>query len=1221
MAAADDGSPEENAGALMAQNGFALPKSNRNSAFIREFAKQVRLRVKRTKRLVKPTVYYRKPLLSHAKVKASDEGVCNSVQKTCPEALTAEVTVEKNEGMYKEVSDDALGQNGSHVLQEVGTESPITAHVALVEEQTAAHYAEDGELDAMPDVKSHVTSEKGASTTALELLRSPKSPLVLNSVVSVEENSEVREHSVAKTVVLQDLSIPDQNESVVKDVTSMECVDHEGVGFNIMPNMHRDQEITYSRRNRKERSHRARGSSRAHSASVSVQDGGVMSDTSKLELKEHTVLETLLPDEPPGFSLDGGSDGGSEHASGRCRGRVRKPILERGANPARSEADASGSEEREPSVRSEYSGSESSHGQREGIVRNGRPFKRFSPGTPGRGGQFTDQVPSVLCDAEGNVWHIGKRAEQSTLVDDIHLPGPPKARFKERRSVALDRMQQSHELQELSVKEMPPTNCIPFSHLVPTIWRWSERADINNESTHRMVVAKERSVFVGCIPDGIENLKELLHGLMDRFLERFDFAPVTFAQIESIKSVKDFAFIELTSDKVAQIVLAANQLDVFEWGVDGFHFNIQGCTSTCTSVRPSIEYLPLRPARVLFVGNIPEPQWHKDYLEAFFSKALQGSDRPTVSKYVVSVLLLPDSSDAYVEVASEIMADALIFKCTKNPEFLKEIGEEVFICRDACSVPLMSRHKGTIYPQRCLVISVPPVGEELKINNVVKVFLDVIPFIARKSNQAGYLEFVLIEPGKDYAFFQFNSEAFVDAIMDEYIESTQIFLCRGSPASYIILRSPQYIRPGARYRSGSYCRGSKFKLPGSYAHGTETERQRQARNASTGQSGSITYAPRRFGDEPVKRPDFVVSVGASPPSVATWNGLNSSGCCASDPDCMIVVKGLPRGLSFKLARGALNELFERLLCDSGLLEAGSLLVTYLDRDGNLDVASLPDPEFVCAILSIDSTFVVAGEEISLLPYERKGFLRRSNSVDLSGGPCELSSLSDEDSPGRMLVRNCNMNGMGPASFQQQGNRGQADWEGQSFPKYDNVRQGPPVKRRNNFNDMSGQWGHGNGWNGSFATKQSYRSHSQENAQTWHSANEQQHESWDAPSWPGNKRTRQPENLRCQGNNPRVKISHVQKGTINYLHESGNDEGAGSRFQDKRPSMDDRFRMLSREGRRTIQQVGDPYAHEAGGAVGMGAPTLRKRKLPPAALGASMHAVGFSQKMRRSTQFS
>ncbi|KAI5062200.1 hypothetical protein GOP47_0022739 [Adiantum capillus-veneris] len=1217
MAAAEDGSPEENAGASLVLNGAVLQKSNRNSEFIIEFARQVRLRVKRTKRHVRPAVYYRKALVSHAKVKTSDEGLCNLVEANCPEAPApiVESTVDKSEEMYEDVPDDdlALGQKGSHVLQETDAELPKPAHVVGIEERIAGH----GEIDDLPQLNCYVDSGKGGFNTPLESLKSPESAIVLNSA---EGNFEAREHFVVQTAVLHEPSMADPNGSPSKNAASMECVDHEGVTLNIRPNMHRDQEITYARRNRKERSNRARGPSRAQSVSISVQDGGVMSDTSKLELREHTVLETLLPDEPPGFSLDGGSDGGSEQVSGRCHGRIRKPVLERVANPARIEAGGSESKGQEPSAGSEFSGSESSHGRRGGVVRNGRSIKRFSPGTPGRGGQVADQVPSVLCDAEGNVWHIGKRAEQSTLVEDIHLPGPPKARFKERRIVALDRMQQSHGLQELSLRELPATNCIPYSHLVPFIWRWSERADINNETTNRMVVAKERSVFVGCIPDGIDNLEEILHGLMDRFLERFDFAPVTFGQIESVKSVKDFAFIELASDKVAQIVLAANQLDVFEWGVDGYHFNIQGCTSTCTAVRPSIEHLPLRPARVLFVGNIPEPQWNKDYLEAFFSKALQGSDRCTVSKYVVSVFLLPDSSDAYVEVASEMMADALIFKCTKNPDFLKEIGDDVFICRDTCSVPLMSRHKGTIHPQRCLVISVPPGGEELKINNVVKVFLDVLPFIARKSNQAGYLEFVLTEPGKDYAFFQFNSETFVDAIMDEYIESTQIFLCRGSPASYIILRPPQYIRPRARYRSGSYSKAPKCKPPGSLAYGTEMDRQKQAHNISTEQSGSITYAPRKFGDEPVKRPDFVISVGASPPPVTTWNGLTSSGCCASGPDCMIVVKGLPRGLSFKLARGALNELLERLLCDSGLLEGGRLLVTYLDRDGSLDVASLPDPEFVCAVLSIDSTFIVAGEEIRLLPYERKGFLRRSNSADLSGGPCELSSLSDEDSPGRMLVKNCKINGMGAPRFQQQRNRGHPDWEGQSCPKYVSMLRGPPGKQRTSFNDLGDEWGHGNVRKGSIPPKQSYKSFSQENVQTWHGANEL-HESWDAPSWPGNQRSRQPDNLRCQGNNPRVRISHVQKGNFNYTHDSGSDEGAAPRFPDKRPSTDDRFRMLSRENRRMIYQAGDPYAHEAEGAAGMGGPSARKRKLPPVGLGAPMHAVGFTQKMRRSTQFS
>ena len=335
----------------------------------------------------------------------------------------------------------------------------------------------------------------------------------------------------------------------------------------------------------------------------------------------------------------------------------------------------------------------------------------------------------------------------------------------------------------------------------------SGSADVNNRS----VMAKERSVFVGCIPDGIEDIGEVLQTLMEAFLERFDFAPIELSQVLVVKVLKDFAFLELPTDKVAQIVLAANQLDVFEWGINGCHFNIEGCKGTHSAVRPLIEYIPLRPARVIFVGNIPQIHWERDYLEEVFSRILWGSDGQTNIKPVVSVYLLPESSDAYLELASEYIADALIYKCTKNNQILKDIGEDVFICRDANSPPMMSRHKIDICPQRSLFIGVSVRDEYFKIDHVRRVFDDILPLISRKINRYAYLEYISVQPGKDYAFFQFNSEAIVDAVMDEYIENTQIFTSNSNSLSYIILRPPGYVRPGAKYSCGSNYSGGKSK--------------------------------------------------------------------------------------------------------------------------------------------------------------------------------------------------------------------------------------------------------------------------------------------------------------------------------------------------------------------------------------------------------------------------
>ena len=73
----------------------------------------------------------------------------------------------------------------------------------------------------------------------------------------------------------------------------------------------------------------------------------------------------------------------------------------------------------------------------------------------------------------------------------------------------------------------------------------------------KTMFSKEKSIFLGCIPDGVANLEEILYDLMDRFLERFDFALATFGHIKGVEVIKDVAFIELIFDKVTQIVLAA----------------------------------------------------------------------------------------------------------------------------------------------------------------------------------------------------------------------------------------------------------------------------------------------------------------------------------------------------------------------------------------------------------------------------------------------------------------------------------------------------------------------------------------------------------------------------------------------------------------------------------------------------------------------------------------
>lgn len=1225
--------PVESAGALMQRNVPANQKKNGDkAAAISDFAKKVRLRVKRVRRSAKPNLFQRRDTDSEAKEKTSDTK--HSAPKKGP--LAEQETCD-------EAPDDepASGRIGFQVHEVLSAEdallNPSRSNVA--EEKCGIDDMEDGEIEALKDADYH--SLKGNASLDSISEHVPLGSSTATESVGLAQAEDAcginREYSIAQAAALERRHDPTlkgaSRERTSKVITEgpLDSYGVEGLPTENRAKSCNDHEFSSRELSWKDyREYSTCGRRpRARSLSESVQNGGAVSaETSKLDMKECTILETLLPDEPPGFSFDGGSDGGSDHDSGRGNCRTSGQEFERGADSYHSQIgeSESGDAESRQSEGSEDADSGSSRSQESGRVHTGNPVKCFSPGTPGRGAQFTDQVPSVLCDAEGNVWHIGKRAEQARDNEDGQIPSPPNTipntAFKEILTSAHDC--QPGEVQECDVKNLAVSGCAPFSHLIQLNYKWPSDADYttgSEVSNNRIMVVKERSIFVGCIPDGVVNLEYLLQSLMEKFLERFDFTPARLSRIQVVKAVKDFAFIELAADKVAQIVLAANQLDVFEWGVNGYHFNIQGCTATHTSVRPLIEYMPLRPARVIFVGNIPKFRWQKEYLEAFFSRILQGSDGPTDLKYVASVYLLPESSDAYVEMASELMADALIFKCTKSPELLKDVGEDVLICRDTSSVPLMSRHKGTVCPQRALFIGVPSRGEEFKIDSVVKVFVELLPYISRKSNQRGYLEYVCVKPGTDYAFFQFNSEAFVDAIMDEYIENTQIFLCRSSPVPYIILRPPDFVRSGARYRSGIGHQGlsrTKLKLPSKQASGTDVDRPRQARSVSSEQTGSTALIPRRFGDEPVKKPDCIVSIGVSPPPLATWNGLSASGVCSADPECMVVVEGLPKGLSYKLLRGALNELFERSLCHTGLLEVGMLVVRYLDRDGNFDaVASLPNADFVCALLSMRKAFVIAGEEIRLLPRDRRrSFHWRGNPADLSGGHCELSSLSDEDSQGRAVIRNRAVEEWSAPSFMQQRKRGHSETEGQYPPGFETAVRGS-ANRRINLDDGIDEWCRSEGWSVSPPAKQGFRGNPRESSQHWNAAKDQ-HQSCNVPFRSGNAFPRASEDLHCQGNNPRVRIPHVQNGSGLYSNDLRS-EAVGSGQKKKFP--EEVLRIVSREGKRIIQQVGSPSICETGVLTGMGRVSTRKRKQSDAGQGGPVHMVGFSlKKMRKHPHF-
>lgn len=748
------------------------------------------------------------------------------------------------------------------------------------------------------------------------------------------------------------------------------------------------------------------GRGRARSLS---HDPGAFSETSKLDMKEQTVLETLLRDEPMGYSSGGGSEPSRSHRVERsgCEDYHEKIGHEESDQSGDSEStDAESDCSQSDGYDEGNSASSESHEcDDEDCNCNALPPSMLV--SPRKGMVCMEQVPSVLCDAEGNVWHIGKRAEQAR--GKLSLKQLRSSSRSQEKTSSVANKVRSEVLQELgSLTKMSGQRVTPYFQQIELNWKWPTDADYTISSvgdvSNRSMVYKERAVFVGCIPDGTENLEEILQNLMEKFLERFDFAPAILSQIQLVKVVKDFAFLELATEKVAHIALAANQLDVFEWGVNGFHFNIEGCKGTHTSVRPLIEYMPLKPARVIFVGNIPKSRWQKDYLEAFFTRILKGGDGPDECNLVNCVFLLPESCDAYVELASEVMADAIIFKCTKNPNILKEIGEDVFICRDSSSVPLMSKHKGKVCPLRSLYVGVSAPGQEFKIDLVRKVFEEILPMISRATNQPGYLEFISVQPGKDYAFFQFNSESIVDAVMEEYIVNTRLFVCNSSPLSYIILRPPGYERPGARYRSDRNRNGGFGMVKSSVKKFSRYENRAGLASSSPlefmnmKQLGMVPLLPRRFGDEPAKKSDCIMSIGASPLPIATWNGLSSAGACAADPECMLIIEGLPKGLSYKLVRGALNELFEKSLSKSGLLEVGMLVLRYLDRDSNLDVvASLPSAKFVRALLSLRKTLIVAGTEIKLLPKGGKMRVTWKGKVAENGrGQGEVSCLSDDE---------------------------------------------------------------------------------------------------------------------------------------------------------------------------------------------------------------------------------
>lgn len=963
---------------------------------------------------------------------------------------------------------------------------------------------------------------------------------------------------------------------------------------------------------------------------------GALSETSMLEGKEQTLLETLLPDEPPGYSSAEASE------SNRSRGSQgsERAVAVSSQSEEFDRADAESSEtESSESVDTESSNSEDSEEPDD----TGEYCKRLSPITPGRGAYSTEQVPSVLCDAEGNVWHVGKRAEKARSAEKVRnnedaenlSPSNPS------NNVAGEKIVSAHdshsdEVQDCAAKSNPSPESVPSSQQIQLNWRWPTDADYTSNAladvNNRFVVVKERSVFVGCIPDGIENIGEILETLMEKFLERFEIAPAILGQIQVVKVLKDFAFLELATEKVAQIVLAANQLDVFEWGVNGYHFNIEGCNGTHTSVRPLIEYMPLKPTKVVFIGNIPQAYWEKDHLEAFFCRILQGSDAQIDIKLVTSVYLLPESCDAYLEFSSELIADALMYKCTKNPQLLKELGEETFICRDVSSTPLMSRHRSVVSPQRSLFVGVTAKGEDFKIDAVRKIFDDILLLVSRKGIHRGYIEYISVQPGKDYAFFQFNCEEIVDSIMDEYIENTQLFTCKGTPVPYIILRPPEYVRPGARYYSDNYGRGASGHPVSGHNYGqmngmqgkqvgrVDSNRERNPHLINQGLSRSrstcsdppvgLSQISRVFGEEPGKKPDSVMSIGVSPLPIASWNGLSSAGESSADPECMVVVEGLAnKGLSYKLLRGALNELFERTLCQTGLLEVGMLVMRYLDRDANFNlVACLPDAEFVYALLSLRKVFIVAGHEVRLLPkYPRRTFRRRMNPVDMPGGQGDLSCLSDEDAvPGRRPFRNGAGHEWNNRSFFRGKKRLHIETEKRFRPGYGAGGRGPVPRK--DLDLCTTEWCQSEG-------VRSFKPHFNDSPQQRNGVKDQ-HRGWNGPLRNDNNLfpLATDEESQWQGSNLGGKMPRAFKGAGFENRSLMQVEGSGRKFKQKRvPKM----------GMRKILNAGAPqFMSDGGMSTGKGIRVNnRKRMRMEIVQDGPMRKVGmFQERFRKQQRF-
>lgn len=343
-----------------------------------------------------------------------------------------------------------------------------------------------------------------------------------------------------------------------------------------------------------------------------------------------------------------------------------------------------------------------------------------------------------------------------------------------------------------------------------------------------------KSVFVGNIPVGLPDTVASLQEVLEEYLRPLECVPAKSGNIERIslyeRSIGGYAFVQFFSDVMARIVLDACQGKSVNIQMNGVQLsvgrNLKGATAPLISRETMFRGdRHLDPARILYVGNLPDRWRVEESLKKHFSESLGGTRND--SNFVTEVYLLPQCLDVYVEFSSEAMADAMIYKCSKDPKLLECMGEGVFICRHPKFVPLfrwtsnplaaykniksdgersqvkdmkveaseqiVSKQQSTLYvgnlPLTAEAYSIQHLREFL--DGILSQQLDKIPVV-------GCVKSVTWPPGRHYAHVEFDLESTADSIMDSYIEQTPIFVFNDMALS--VFRHQKYVRPGAVYK-------------------------------------------------------------------------------------------------------------------------------------------------------------------------------------------------------------------------------------------------------------------------------------------------------------------------------------------------------------------------------------------------------------------------------------